>query len=468
MFRPGQPYSFISMNGDVTSTSTLLGHGFCLNTWPRVGIRNTAFDGGTLIGRFAAGGDGWRFDDARNGEAQLGAGDPLVALQVTLTRLRVSEPRASAFGYLSYEQCLRCLGMDPRLSNHLDRFAVAPTQFLIFDSCAHPEPTAFPHSRRVDRAWTKERLDSLLQTDRVHSHVTKSRYLADVHRIREHIAAGDIYQANYTQAFDVHTEAGPHENFRSLSSRMPAPYSSFLSFAPVVIPQPSGSTIVYPAISLLSFSPERFWRKEGGIVESRPIKGTIAREHEGNDRLAGRRLLLSSKDRAELLMITDLVRNDLGQVAEIGTVTTDALARVRPAPSVWHLESTVRAKISDSKSWVDVMCALAPAGSISGTPKRRAVEILSGLEPAPRGPYCGAIGWIDANGNADFAVGIRTCTQIGNTIRIQGGGGIVADSKPEDEYYESLVKIAPLIESLTHSERPTIESGVNEAIPHHA
>jgi para-aminobenzoate synthetase component 1 len=162
-------------------------------------------------------------------------------------------------------------------------------------------------------------------------------------------------------------------------------------------------------------------------------------------------LLESSKDRAELLMITDLVRNDLGQVADIGSVRTESLLRVRPTPSVWHLESTVRARLSQDCSWDNVMRALSPAGSISGTPKHRAVDILASLEPVNRGPYCGAIGWVDANGDADFAVGIRTLMQSGSTIRIHGGGGIVADSDPEAEYYESLMKIAPLIDLLSAS-----------------
>lgn len=163
-------------------------------------------------------------------------------------------------------------------------------------------------------------------------------------------------------------------------------------------------------------------------------------------------------------MITDLVRNDLGQVADIGSVKTESLLRVRPTPSVWHLESTVTARLAPHMSWVDVMRALSPAGSISGTPKRRAVEILASLEPVKRGPYCGAIGWIDANGDADFAVGIRTLMQSGRKIRIHGGGGIVADSDPESEYYESLVKIAPLIELLSSkSETDTMSGRSNRA-----
>lgn len=167
-----------------------------------------------------------------------------------------------------------------------------------------------------------------------------------------------------------------------------------------------------------------------------------------DDHFRRRQLLESRKDRAELLMITDLVRNDLGHVADIGTVRTDSLLRIRPTPSVWHLESTVSAQLATHLSWVDVMRALSPAGSITGTPKRRAIEILAELEPVERGPYCGAIGWVEANGDADFAVGIRTLVQSGGRVRIHGGGGIVADSDPESEYYESLVKIAPLIELL--------------------
>jgi para-aminobenzoate synthetase component 1 len=288
--------------------------------------------------------------------------------------------------------------------------------------------------------------------------VSKPRYLADVSQVKEHIAAGDIYQANYTQGFEISTFRTSPEIAARLGARLPAPYSAHLRFGPAKLVSSDGSYEHFPEMAVIAASPERFWRLQVGVLDSRPIKGTIGRANAAlQDRELRRQLLTSMKDRAELLMITDLVRNDLGQVAEIGSVKTQALVRIRPTPSVWHLESTVTARLARTKSWIDVMKSLHPAGSISGTPKLRALEILDSLEKVRRGPYCGAVGWIDANGNADFAVAIRTCVQVGETIRVYGGGGIVADSDPEAEYYESLVKIAPILECLC--EAPSLDRG---------
>jgi para-aminobenzoate synthetase component 1 len=327
-------------------------------------------------------------------------------------------------------------------------------QFLIFRSLFHPVPEA-PVPLQERGTFGRDDLNRLVDESGVTACVSQARYIADVVQIKELIAQGEIYQANYTQAFDLTTSLSPGANWQRLRKRVAAPYSAYLSFDACEIPTRFGGSKKFPAYTALSASPERFWRKRGALLDSRPIKGTIARGgNSAEDRSRRRGLLESAKDRAELLMITDLVRNDLGCVAEIASVRAASLARIRPAPSVWHLESTVTARLPLDRTWVDVMRALLPAGSITGTPKRRAVEILAKLEPVERGAYCGAIGWVDAHGDADFAVGIRTCVQIGNRIRIHGGGGIVADSDPESEYYESLVKIAAMIEILSDSAAP--------------
>jgi para-aminobenzoate synthetase component 1 len=214
---------------------------------------------------------------------------------------------------------------------------------------------------------------------------------------------------------------------------------------------------------VIAASPERFWQKRGRFVETRPIKGTAPRSTDPDkDRANLRALLKSAKNRAELLMITDLERNDLGKIAETGTVQTTALRRPRATRSVWHLESTVSALTSRSTDWTAIMRATFPGGSITGTPKRRAVEILRDLEPCLRGVYCGAIGWVDSRGDAEFALGIRTAVQIGAQVRICGGGGIVADSDPTAEYYESLVKIAPILDALSHDDTTQIRQTSHE------
>jgi anthranilate/para-aminobenzoate synthase component I len=448
---------------------SLFGSGLIHNTWPRAGLTETSADGRSLIGRFVSDGDGWRYDDARDGASRCGMGDPLDALQQTLLEQRAMFLRAGALGYVAYEMGFRYLGLEPPDFLPTDSWRTPGMQFLIFEQLSHPFTPPSLTQVSSPRTYTRDELDRLVHSGTVEGWVSKSRYLADVNRIKEHIASGDIYQANYTQTFEVRSTLDADENHCLLSAQIRAPYTAYLNFSACSVTQSDGTTRQFPSMAVMAVSPERFWRARAGLVDSRPIKGTIARGTNAlDDRLRRRRLLSSTKDRAELLMITDLVRNDLGQVADIGSVRTDALVRVRPTPTVWHLESTVTAKIASELSWVDVMKALLPAGSISGTPKRRAVEILAALEPVRRGPYCGAIGWVDADGNADFAVGIRTCVQIGDVVRVHGGGGIVADSDPEDEYYESLVKIAPLLEALSSPLTINTRSNESETAQFHA
>lgn len=403
-----------------------------------------------LLGRFLGHGESWLYEDFVGDSTRPGSGTPLEALESILHGLKSSPENvdAGAIGYISYDWGCRRFGLQgPR--EEKNAWMLPDIQFLIFKSLTHPQALQTKSRTQATRTFTRSELDALVRGQFVSVSVSKARYLADVGQIKEHIANGDIYQANYTQAFDVRTDLTSEENADLLSSRLQAPYSAFLRFGPGTIAQPDGGRLSFPEMSIITVSPERFWRLRSGIIDSRPIKGTIGRADTGSlDRELRRRLLTSRKDRAELLMITDLVRNDLGQVADIGSVKTEALVRIRPTPTVWHLESTLNARLANSRSWVDVMKALLPAGSISGTPKKRALQILDSLEPVRRGPYCGAIGWIDANGDADFAVGIRTCVQVGNTIRIHGGGGIVADSDPESEYYESVLKVASLLKLL--------------------
>lgn len=425
---------------------------YIINTWPRTGLAETSAAGDRIIASLVSDGDGWRLHWIDENESRCGFGDPLDALRSALDELRPEFPEAGAIGYVSYEMGSRHLDLSPRSTPTRDRWRIPAIQFHIFAGLTHPTPRSLRLSDASHRTFTRRELDQLFEQPEVRRLVTRAKYKADVDQIKELIGQGEIYQANYTQVFDLMTASPPKENARRLQSQVMAPYAGYLSFDVCEVRTREGVAKRYPPMAIMSVSPERFWRKRGNVVDSRPIKGTIARgatAHE--ERVRRRQLLASGKDRAELLMITDLVRNDLGQVADIGGVRTESLVRIRPTPSVWHLESTVSARLSPELSWVDVMKALHPAGSITGTPKRRATEILAKLEPVDRGPYCGAIGWVDAAGNADFAVGIRTCLQIGDRIRIHGGGGIVADSEPESEYYESLIKIAPLLEALSES-----------------
>ena len=258
--------------------------------------------------------------------------------------------------------------------------------------------------------------------------VSRETYLAHVVRILEHIDAGDIYQANYTVRFEAPGVAHPI----ALALQMRRS-----------IPTPMGACLSYPWGTTWSLSPERLWSgRRGQQMESRPIKGTRPRGSgpEQDERLA-HELESSVKDRAELLMIVDLVRNDLGRVAPFGSVRVDRLFGVERYANVHHLEATVIADWPADTSWPRLLQAMLPGGSITGAPKRRAVEILRGLEPAPRSVYTGALGYISACGHTDFNLPIRTLYHDGSTFYLHSGSGIVADSDPAAEWDEVQVKV---------------------------
>lgn len=254
------------------------------------------------------------------------------------------------------------------------------------------------------------------------------------------IRRGDIYQANLTAHFEIETERDPVDLFEELLEANPAPFATLL--------ETDAGTIV-------SCSPERLLSAHGRRLESRPIKGTIGRSPDpASDRALGRQLLGSEKDQAELLMITDLTRNDLGRVARVGSVSVPRLRELESFPHVHHLVSTVRAELPPSLDVFDALRALLPYGSITGAPKRRAVEILRELEPVRRGIYTGAIGWVGFDRSADFAVAIRTGVWRDGTFSFGAGGGVVADSRPEAEWEELHLKATAFTLALTRERAP--------------
>jgi para-aminobenzoate synthetase component 1 len=265
---------------------------------------------------------------------------------------------------------------------------------------------------------------------------TADQYRRAVRRTIDYIEAGDIYQANITQRF----QAGLPQGFDRLAlydalrNRNPATFAAFVDFG---------------ATALLSSSPERFLKVEGGMIETRPIKGTRPRgSNPALDATLGRELLASEKDRAENLMIVDLLRNDLGRVARLGSVEVPVLIGLESYATVHHLVSVVTAELDAGKRAVDLLRAAFPGGSVTGAPKIRAMEIIAELEPTERGPYCGAIGYLSAGGAMDTNIVIRTILIAGDRISFQVGGGIVADSDPQAEWEESLTKAKALIETL--------------------
>lgn len=272
------------------------------------------------------------------------------------------------------------------------------------------------------------------------SNFTRGEYLSAVRRVKEHIFAGDIYQANLTQQLTCPLAAGdtPEEVFLRLRRDHPASFAAFLRRSEDVV---------------VSASPERFLRvgREGGgrVVEAWPIKGTRPRGASAEeDARLRRELLESQKDAAENVMIVDLARNDLGRVCRYGSVEVAALRELQAHPTLFHLVSRVRGLLRDDVTAGDLLRAAFPCGSITGAPKLRAMEIIDEVETARRGLSMGAVGYFSFDGALDLNVAIRTMTIRGGLARFNVGGGVVAESEPEREYEESLLKARALLRAL--------------------
>ena len=247
--------------------------------------------------------------------------------------------------------------------------------------------------------------------------------------MKEALAAGDIYQANLSFRAGFAFAGAPRALYEQLRAASLAPYCAYMDF----FDEKNGGTR-----QILSLSPELFFQIEGGDIISRPMKGTSARE--GDDAAARAALATSPKDRAENLMIVDLIRNDLGRIAETGSVTVRDLFAVETYPTLHTMVSTVTAKLRPGTDIAAIVRALFPCGSITGAPKIRAMEILRALETSPRGAYCGAIGCFAPDGAARFNVAIRTLTISGGAGTLGIGGGVVQDSREASEYAECLLK----------------------------
>jgi para-aminobenzoate synthetase component 1 len=268
----------------------------------------------------------------------------------------------------------------------------------------------------------------------VRSNFTREGYLAVIHRTKEYIAAGDIYQANLSQRLSASLPTHPFDLYRRLASDNPAPFAAYFET---------------PDAAVVSCSPERFLEVRRGEVATRPIKGTRPRSAlpEEDARLAAE-LRSSEKDRAENVMIVDLERNDLGRVCEFGSIYVPELFALESYATVHHLVSTVRGRLRTDATALDCLRASFPGGSISGAPKVRSMEIIEELEPTRRGVYTGAIGYLCFSGDMDVSIVIRTLVVRDGVAYFQVGGGIVADSDPEAEYQETIDKGKALAEAL--------------------
>lgn len=258
------------------------------------------------------------------------------------------------------------------------------------------------------------------------SNFTPEQYMAAVKRVKEYLAAGDTYQVNLSQRFQAPFQGDPWALYLRVRDVNPAPFSAYLGFSEVKV---------------LSASPEEFLHLERGHVRVRPIKGTrpAGVTPEQTARYAAE-LLASEKERAENVMIVDLIRNDVGRVCRIGSVGVPSLFAVEQHPTVLHLVSTVVGELLPSADAVDLLRACFPGGSVTGAPKLRSMEIIEELEPVRRGVYCGAIGYISFGGDMGTSIVIRTLVLTGGQVYLQVGGGVVADSDPLAEYQETLQK----------------------------
>ncbi|HHR6403962.1 TPA: aminodeoxychorismate synthase component 1 [Providencia alcalifaciens] len=292
--------------------------------------------------------------------------------------------------------------------------------------------TLFSHQDVEQRlAWLQAQKTSrkapFALTSPWHANMTEEQYHENIARIHQYLREGDCYQINLAQRFKAKYKGNEWDAFLTLNQHNRAPFSSFIRL---------------PDNAIISISPERFILLEKGEIQTRPIKGTLPRlDSPEEDQLQAEKLANSSKDRAENLMIVDLLRNDIGRVAKPGTVRVPELFKVEPFPAVHHLVSTITATLETQYQATDLLRACFPGGSITGAPKIRAMQIIEELEPNRRHGYCGAIGYISFCGNMDTNITIRTLLTDKKQIYCWAGGGIVADSQADKEYQETFDKL---------------------------
>ena len=268
----------------------------------------------------------------------------------------------------------------------------------------------------------------------ISSNLSRDEFISKVQRVQQYIRAGDIYQVNLSQRLTAQGDFNGWELFEKLSAVSPAPFSAFLDCG---------------EFQLASSSPEQFLRISGSHIVTRPIKGTRPRAADATrDAQLAYELQTSAKELAELVMITDLLRNDLGRVCEYGSVQVPELAKLEKFAQVQHLVATVEGRLRNDVTHFAAFASCFPGGSITGAPKFRAIEVIDELEPISRGPYCGAIGYLGFNRESQLNIAIRTAVCADGKIRFNVGAGIVADSDPVAEYEETLAKAAGFLAAL--------------------
>ena len=395
--------------------------------------------------------------------------DPLLPVEKELNKYSlVSVPdlprfHGGAVGYLAYEVVKH---FEELPSPHCDPLGLPESVFmfadtvLVFDHLTHKiKIVSLAHlDDDVERAYLKavEKIDSLAErlsqpmeqgprekgmpatTSSVRSNLSQAEFEARVAQAKEYICAGEIIQVVLSQRLSRTTNASPFDIYRALRTVNPSPYMYYLHLGDCHI---------------IGASPEMLVRVEDGVVATHPIAGTRPRgANPAEDLILEEELRSDEKERAEHIMLLDLGRNDIGRVSEPGTVQVTQLMEVERYSHVMHLVSHVQGRLRQGLSQFDALRACFPAGTVSGAPKIRAMELIAGLEPDKRGPYAGAVGYFSFSGNLDTAITIRTIVMTGDSAYVQAGGGIVADSVPEREYQESLNKAQALLKAIEQAE----------------
>ena len=395
--------------------------------------------------------------------------DPLIALKKLMAQYKFVKvkglPRfvGGMVGYLSYDMARvfeRLPDENPDDLNLPDAIFLLTDTILIFDHLEHKiKVISNAHIKKNPKKAYQEaigKIEGLISQLRkpiregsrvkdqglrvkIKSNFTKEAFKKRVRKAKEYIRAGDIIQVVLSQRLETKITVDPFDIYRALRTINPSPYMYYLKCK---------------GLRLIGSSPEILVRLEEGMVEVRPIAGTRPRGRtEKEDRALEKELLADPKERAEHIMLVDLGRNDVGRVAEFGTVRMVELMVIERYSHVMHIVSDVTGKLKKNRDSFDVLRASFPAGTVTGAPKIRAMEIIDELEPVRRGPYAGAVGYFSFSGNLDTCITIRTIVIKGNQAYIQAGAGIVADSIPEREYQETLNKAKAPIKAIENAEK---------------
>jgi len=390
----------------------------------------------------------------RSEDVQVSLQDPFMLLQQTLRQFPASYGElpfaGGAIGYFAYDLARRLEHL-PNIAEdaeHMPELAVGIYDWAVV--LDHERQRAWLVGQGFD-ACTRQRWDELLELFSAPAAVTQgafraagpvvsnmdmNTYAAAFRRVLEYIQAGDCYQVNLAQRFSAKAGGDAWTAYQQLRRISPAPFSAYLNT---------------PAAQILSASPECFLKVCDGQVETKPIKGTRPRSTDlAQDLANANELRASLKDRAENLMIVDLLRNDIGKSCAVGSVKAERLFELESFANVHHLVSTVSGRLAKDRDAIDLLRGCFPGGSITGAPKLRAMQIIEELEPHRRGVYCGAIGYIGFDGNMDTSITIRTAVYSGGSIRFWAGGGIVADSEMDKEYRETWDKASCMLQLMEH------------------